>query len=167
MIVQTKDLIDPRLARQYGKDYVKILTQLLLRNNVSSRAGLRPYPKVATGNLVRSINYRLVNTSFGIQTQILALDYLTYVDKGRRPGTYPPIKPLLAWAQVKGLPKGVAYGARNNIFKYGIKPTNVIKKTTTLIENSRDVNRKYEQKFVNNLVSIIEKNYNAELRKYR
>ena len=162
--VTTKDFIDPKLARQFGKDYVKILTQLLLRNNTPSRAGLRPYPKVATGNLVRSIDYRLKETANMIQTTIVALDYLTYVDKGRRPGTYPPIRPLLQWAQVKGLPEGAAYGAQKNIYRYGIKPTNVIRKTTAMIENSRDMNRKFEQRMVDNLVKLIEKNYNAAVK---
>lgn len=164
MEVTSKDFIDPQLARQFGKDYVKVLTQLLLRNNVPSRMGLRPYPKRATGNLIKSINYKLVETARGVQTQIYALDYLTYVDKGRRPGSYPPIKPLLAWARVKGLPEGAAYGAQKNIYKFGIKPTNVIKKTITMIENSRDNNRKYEERMVNNLVKLIEKNYNVAVR---
>lgn len=161
MEVVSKSFIDPQLARQFGKDYIKIITQLLLKNNVASRQGLRPYPKNATGNLIRSFNYRLQDTARGIQTQIFALDYLTYVDQGRRPGTYPPIRPLLAWARVKGLPEGAAYGAQKNIFKGGIKPTNVIRKATRLYETSRDNNRKYEERMVNNLIKIIEKNYNA------
>lgn len=165
MEVTSRDFIDPQLARQFGKDYVKILTQLLLRNNVPSRMGLRPYPKRATGNLIKSINYKLIETARGVQTQIYALDYLTYVDKGRKPGSYPPIKPLLAWARVKGLPEGAAYGAQKNIYKFGIKPTNVIKKTITMIENSRDGNRKYEERMVNNLVKLIEKNYNVAVKR--
>ena len=162
--VTTKTFIDPQLARQFGKDYIKIITALLLKNNIPSRNGLRPYPKNATGNLVRSFNYRLRETAMGIETQILANDYLKYVDGGRRPGTYPPIRPLLAWAQVKGLPQGVAYGARQNIFRYGIKPTNVIKKSMAIYQNSRDMNRKYEERMVNNLIKVIERNYEAAVR---
>jgi hypothetical protein len=82
------------------------------------------------------------------------------VDRGRKKGTYPPIQPLLAWARVKGLDDGYAYGAQKNIYKFGIKPTNVLKKTTAMIQNSRNVNRMYEQRMVENLVRIIEKNYN-------
>jgi hypothetical protein len=161
MEVVSKTFIDPQLARQFGKDYIKILTALLLKNNIASRPGLRPYPKNATGNLIRSLDYRLRQTAQGIQTQIFALDYLTYVDKGRKPGTYPPIAPLLAWARVKGLPEGAAYGAQKNIYKGGIKPTNVIRKSNTLYENSRQNNRKYEERMVNNIINIIEKNFNA------
>jgi hypothetical protein len=165
MEVVSKTFIDPQLARQFGKDYIKIITQLLLKNNIASRPGLRPYPKNATGNLIRSFNYRLQQTAQGIQTQIVALDYLTYVDRGRKPGTYPPIKPLLAWARVKGLPEGAAYGAQKNIFKGGIKPTNVIRKANALWSNSRQNNKKYEDRMVNNIIKIIEKNYNAAVAK--
>ena len=161
MEVVSKTFIDPQLARQFGKDYIKIITQLLLKNNIASRPGLRPYPKNATGNLVRSFNYRLQQTAQGIQTQITALGYLTYVDGGRKPGTYPPIRPLLEWARVKGLPEGAAYGAQKNIYKGGIKPTNVIRKSNALWSNSRQNNRKYEERMVNNIIKIIEKNYNA------
>jgi len=161
MKITQKTFIDPNLARQFGIDYIKIITAWLLNNTVASRPGLRPYPKKATGRLVQSFNYRLRDTALAIQTEIYALDYLKYVDEGRKPGTYPPIKPLLQWARVKGLPDGVAYGAQKNIYKYGIKPTNVIKKATKIYDTSRVNNRKYEERMVNNLIKIIEKNYKA------
>lgn len=171
MEVVSKTFIDPQLARQFGKDYIKIITQLLLKNNISSRPGLRPYPKNATGNLIRSFNYRLQDTARGIQTVISAEPYLTYVDKGRRaypesaPEKKPPIAPLLQWARVKGLPSAAAYGARHNIWRGGIKPTNVIRRATSIYENSRENNRKYEERMVNNIIKIIENNYNAAVAK--
>jgi hypothetical protein len=152
--------IDPVLANQFGKDYVKILVTLLKNNTIPSRPGLRSYPKVATGNLIRSINYRLQPTARGIQVQLLSEDYLKYVDQGRRAGAkYPPIGPLLRWARVKGLPEGVAYGAQKNIHKFGIKPTNVVKKTINIIQTSKNANRIYEQRMVNNIVKLLERNY--------
>jgi hypothetical protein len=153
---------DPKLANQFGKDYVKILVTLLKNNTVPSRPGLRSYPKVATGRLIRSINYKLQPTAEGIQIQLLSEDYLKYVDKGRRAGAqYPPIGPLLRWARVKGLPEGAAYGAQKNIHKYGIKPTNVIDKTIRIINSSREANRRYEENMVNNIVKMLENNYKA------
>ena len=153
---------DPKLANQFGKDYVKILVTLLKNNTVPSRPGLRSYPKVATGRLIRSINYKLQPTAQGIQIQLLSEDYLKYVDKGRRAGAqYPPIAPLLRWARVKGLPEGAAYGAQKNIHKYGIKPTNVIDKTIRIINSSREANRRYEENMVNNIVKMLENNYKA------
>lgn len=164
MKITQKTFIDPVLARQFGIDYIKIITALLLNNTIASRPGLRPYPKKATGRLIQSFNYRLRDTAFGIQSEIYALDYLKYVDEGRKRGTYPPIKPLLQWARVKGLPDGVAYGAQKNIYRLGIKPTNVIKKSTRIYETSRENNRRYEERMVNNLIKVIEKNYQAAVR---
>jgi hypothetical protein len=160
--MQNKMFFDPKLANQFGKDYVKILVTLLKNNTVPSRPGLRSYPKVATGNLIRSINYKLQPTAQGIQIQLLSEDYLKYVDKGRRAGAkYPPIGPLLRWARVKGLPQGAAYGAQKNIHKFGIKPTNVINKTIRIIETSREANRRYEENMVNNIVKMLENNYKS------
>lgn len=158
---------DPVLANQFGKDYVKVLVTLLKNNTVPSRAGLRPYPKVATGNLIRSINYRLQPTANGIQVQLLSEDYLKYVDQGRRAGAkYPPIAPLLRWARVKGLPEGAAYGAQKNIHRFGIKPTNVIKKTLNILQTSRNANRIYEQRMVDNIVKLLERNYQVAQNKF-
>jgi hypothetical protein len=159
------NFIDSKLANQFGKDYVKIMVALLKNNTVPSRAGIRPYPKVATGSLVNSINYRLRETATGIQIQLLSNDYLKYVDQGRRPGTYPPIKAIQRWASVKGIPKEAAWAIRQNIFKFGIKPTNVIKKTLRVIETSRDANRKYEERMVDNIVKQLEKNFNVTVSK--
>jgi hypothetical protein len=91
----------------------------------------------------------------------LANDYLKYVDQGRKPGTYPPIQAIQRWVAIKGLPKEAAWAIRTNIFKFGIKPTRVIDKTKRAIELSRNVNRIYEQRMVDNIVKIMEKNWVA------
>ena len=154
-------ILDSKLLNQFGKDYVNVLVSLLKNNTVPSRAGLPAYPKVATGRLVNSIDYRLRETAQGIQFQLLAENYLQYVDKGRRPGTYPPIAPLLRWARVKGLPEGAAYGAQKNIYKFGIKPTNVIRRAQLRIETFREYQAKYEKGVVDAIVKNIKKDLEA------
>jgi hypothetical protein len=144
-------IIDTKLANEFGKDYVKILVGLLKGN--------RPYPKVASGSLINSINYRLQDTAQGINVILLANDYLKYVDEGRKPGTYPPIQAIQRWVSIKGIPKQAAWAIRTNIYKFGIKPTNVIRKTKTIIDTSRNANRKYEQRMVDNIVKMLEKNW--------
>lgn len=144
-------IIDTKLANEFGKDYVKIM--------VAALKGNRPYPKVASGSLVNSINYRLQDTANGINVILLANDYLKYVDQGRRPGTYPPIQAIQRWVAIKGIPKQAAWAIRTNIYKFGIKPTNVIRKTRNIIETSRNANRKYEERMVDNIVKILEKNW--------
>lgn len=143
--------VDKKLANEFGRDYVKIMVALLRGN--------RPYPKVASGSLINSINYRLQDTAQGINVVLLANDYLQYVDRGRRPGTYPPIQAIQRWVTIKGIPKEAAWAIRKNIYKFGIKPTNVIRKTKNIIETSRNANRRYEERMVDNIVKMLEKNW--------
>jgi hypothetical protein len=143
--------IDKKLANEFGKDYVKVMVGLLRGN--------KPYPKVASGSLVNSINYRLQDTANGVNLILLADDYLKYVDRGRKPGTYPPIQAIQKWVAIKGIPKQAAWAIRQNIFKFGIKPTNVIRKTQNIMDITRNANRKYEQRMVDNIVKVIEKSW--------
>lgn len=144
-------IFDTKLANEFGKDYVKIMVAVLKGN--------KPYPKVASGSLINSINYKLQDTAQGINLILVANDYLKYVDQGRRPGTYPPIQAIKKWVAIKGIPKEAAWAIRTNIYKFGIKPTNVIRRTQRLFETSRNANRKYEQRMVDNIVKMLEKNW--------
>jgi hypothetical protein len=150
-------ILTSKLLNQFGKDYVNVLVYLLKNNTVPSRAGLPAYPKVASGRLINSIDYRLKETAQGIQFQLLAESYLQYVDKGRKPGTYPPISAIRNWARIKGLPKGAEYGIQKNIYKFGIKPTNVIRRAQLRIETFREFQSKYEKGVVDSIVRSIKK----------
>ena len=141
-------IISTKLANEFGKDYVKVMVALLKGN--------KPYPKVATGSLVNSINYKLKDTAQGLQIQLFANDYLEYVDRGRRPGTYPPIRAIMKWAQIKGLPKQAAWAVRQNIFKFGIKPTRVIDRTKREFETSPTFVRKYEAEIVDQIIKNLQ-----------
>ena len=144
-------IIDTKLANEFGKDYVKVMVGLLKGN--------RPFAKVASGSLINSINYRLQDTANGIQVQLLANDYLKYVDQGRRPGTYPPIKAIQRWVQIKGIKPEAAWAIRQNIYKFGIKPTRVIAKTRFTLETNRTYSQKYEKMIVDKLTKDIEKDW--------
>jgi hypothetical protein len=144
-------LIDKKLANEFGKDYVKVMVSML-RNN-------RPYAKVASGSLVNSINYRLQDTANGINLILLANDYLKWVDRGRKPGTYPPIQAIQRWVAIKGIPKEAAWAIRQNIYKFGIKPTRVIAKTRFELETNRKYIQKYERAIVDTLTKNIEKDW--------
>ena len=100
------EFITPQKLKEFGRDYVKILTRELLRAR-----------KDATGQLIRSLNYKIVEDAEIIRIEILSAPYLEWVDKGRKRGTYPPIKPLIQWANIKGLPEQAAWAVRQNIFK--------------------------------------------------
>lgn len=150
-------ILDRKLLNQFGKDYVNVLVFLLKNNTIPSRTGLPPYPKVASGRLINSIDYRLRETATSLQFQLLAENYLEYVDKGRKPGTYPPIQAIRRWTQLKGLPKGSEYGVQKNIYKFGIKPTNVLRRAQLRIETFREFQAKYEKGVVDSIVRTIKK----------
>jgi hypothetical protein len=90
--------------------------------------------KVKTGSL-----YNSINVSFNPATnqmKVNMLEYWKYVNDGRKPGDYVPLKPLMAWMRTKGMnrdPKGrfkkfniksVAFAISKSIQKFGIQPTN-------------------------------------------
>lgn len=67
-----------------GKETVQYLRKILLEEN-----------KVATGNLLRSLDYKVIKDIDGLMLKIIALDYFKNVDDGRRPGSkMPPVKPI-------------------------------------------------------------------------
>lgn len=97
--------------------------------------------KKASGDLINSVDYNVLETANGVVLEILANDYLTYVDKGRRPNRkMPPVKKIEEWIKQRGLQgrdkkgrfikrKSFAFAIAKSIAKNGIKPTNVLKKT--------------------------------------
>jgi hypothetical protein len=107
-----------------GREYVAELTRQLISED-----------KVATGNLINSLDYEVLETVNGLVLKILADDYLKFVDEGRRPGKRPPQKAIQKWVESKGIkikkqtPAQTAFVIGRSIGKKGIKPTNVLKKT--------------------------------------
>lgn len=83
--------------------------------------------------------YNSINVSFDPATnkmKVNMLNYWKYVNDGRQPGKYVPLKPLMAWMRTKGMNrdpkgrykkfniKGVAFAISTSIKKFGIQPTN-------------------------------------------
>ena len=77
--------------------------------------------KIASGSLYNSIQW--VPTSDGFV--LLMNRYWEWVNYGRQPGKYVPIRPLEEWATLKGFdnPRGAAFAMSKNIQKFGIAPT--------------------------------------------
>jgi|TARA_R110000782_G_scaffold33087_1_gene80198 hypothetical protein len=139
------DLYDKKVLNEFGKDYVKILIRLLKKEG-----------KVASSALINSISYKLKEQAGLIQYQLIANDYLQYVDEGRKPGSYPPIRAIADWVRVKGISKDAIFPIARSIFKFGIKPTNVLKKTLTEIQTSPTLRNKYEDTLVENMEKLLQ-----------
>lgn len=103
---------------------------------------LKKADKVATGNLIKSLDYDLIEALDTIVVNIKSLNYLDVVDGGRKKNKKaPPQDAILKWVNVKPLPrwrdkkgrfiskKSQAFLIARSISKNGIKPTNVIKKS--------------------------------------
>lgn len=143
-----KDIIDEGLAKTFGRDYVKILIRLL-----------KKFGKVASSALINSIDVKLQQTANDIKVLIEANDYLKFVDEGRKPGKYPPIQAISKWANFKGIPQSAVFPIARSIFKFGIKPTNVIQLTTREFETSPTLTNKYESNIAKNIEDKIFMDY--------
>lgn len=142
------ELFSKKKLNEFGKDYVKILI-----------AKLKKAGKSASGALINSIDYRLKEDAKSISIEIEANDYLEWVDKGRKPGSYPPLNEISKWASLKGIPDYAVFPIARKIFKFGIEPTNVIRDTEKEILTSPTLRRKLESEMVDNLEEIIVKGF--------
>jgi hypothetical protein len=134
---------------QFGKDYVYELTQRLIRDD-----------KRASGNLIRSIDYELLEATTEVIDQsakwiitnyngitLKAAPYLIYVDEGRKKGAkMPPTSAIIPWIKNRRIKfrdkKGrfitnqqTAFIIARGISKNGIKPTNVLQETRMAMMN--------------------------------
>jgi len=90
--------------------------------------------KTKTGSLYNSIKVSFDPAQNRMKVNML--NYWRYVNDGRQPGKYVPLKPLMAWMKAKGMNrdtkgrfkkfnmKSVAFAISSSIKKFGIQPTN-------------------------------------------
>jgi hypothetical protein len=132
--------------------------------------------KSATGNLIRSVDYRLIVIEAQrlvreLKIEILAADYLKFVDEGRRPGSrMPPPSKLDKWIVARKLAprdkkgkfisrKSLQFLIARAIQKNGIKPTNVIQKSVDAViqRNRKKLEDAAVEQFNSIITSIFEK----------
>lgn len=148
---------------EFGKLWVKTLKEQLITN--------QPYPKRASGKLYNSINYRVSQKQDDWVLQLYSEDYMKFVDKGvsgtqrkyNTPYSYtnkkPPISVIQQWTRLKGIPEEAAFPIQNKIFRFGLKPTNVINKSIREIEyRSRWVNR-FEESLTIEILNIVKQSF--------
>lgn len=132
--MEEKDLI--RLYKIYGNKFIEFLAIEIKRAN-----------KVADGKLLRSLSFDLKEIAGDIILQFSSEKYLKYVDEGRKPGKYAPIKAIESWCNIKGIPKSASWAINKNIYKFGIKPTNVIQKAQKSFDGY--INKRLEEDLAN------------------
>jgi hypothetical protein len=126
---------------KFGEAYIKELTKQLLAAD-----------KKATGELIQSLDYKLIESSNEILLAINAKAYLINVDKGRKKGAKMiPGTALMKWAKLKGFRPGkfkgieyktyedIGWAISRKIQKTGIKQTNVLSKAKDALFNNKKV----------------------------
>ena len=111
----------------------EVLNEIGKRVVQDLKASLIQKKKLATGNLYKSIEYKVDDDTM----EVLMLDYWRWVDEGRLPGTYPPVKEIIKWLKVKGAnpkypdtlkspsaTKAAAFLVARKIYEDGIKESN-------------------------------------------
>lgn len=159
-----RKLVKKQAMEEFGKLWVKTLREQLITT--------QPFPKRATGQLYNSINYRVTQKQDDWTLTLFSEDYLKFVDKGvsgtqRRyntPYSYktkkPPISVIKQWTRVKGLPEQAAYPIQNKIFRFGLKPTNVINKSIREIEYRSKWINKFEGAITTEILSWVKESFN-------
>lgn len=114
-----------------------------------SQDNLEFYGHVATGGLKDSIRHKVSIFGTLYNMEIFMAPYWKWVDKGRRPGKFPPMKSILSWLTAKRIgsfiygkgknkavgkksilatnlqaQRSLAYLIARKIHKFGTKPTN-------------------------------------------
>jgi hypothetical protein len=116
-----------------GVESIGFITKILAEND-----------KQVTGNLIRSLDFKIIKGVDGLLLEILAAPYFQNVDKGRKPGKRPPSGPIKKWVERKGIViKGqtstqTAFVIARSIGIKGIKPLNITEKLTQNIIKNKD-----------------------------
>jgi hypothetical protein len=121
-----------------GKDSIGFITKILVEND-----------KVASGELLRSLDFEVIQDVNGLMLKLTAAPYFKNVDKGRRPGKMPPVKPIKSWIRSKGLvfnnatADQAAFMIARSIGINGIKPLNIKDKLIKEIIQNKEKLLKY------------------------
>lgn len=134
----------------YGDDFIRVLSEELIRLG-----------KDNSGRLLDSLSYDFIS-QLGSGDNIAAIlieaeDYLTQVDLGRNPGTYPPVDDIKDWLNYKGLDEDLSYPISKSIYKYGIEPTNVIDLAINRFEEEFEIKDSIINQLENNIIKKINK----------
>ena len=140
-----------------GVEAVAILTRLLIEAD-----------KRASGELIRSLNFKVIQDVNGLLLSILAADYFEYVDEGRKPGKQPPIKPIQSWVKKRNIvfrgldDRQTAFIIARSIGKKGIRPVNAKQKMIKEIMLNADKVLKLGA--IKDIEALIEKTFIKEIK---
>jgi len=157
-----QQLETPNLKKQLeiiGVEAIGFITKILAEND-----------KQVTGNLIKSLDFKIIKGVDGLLLEILAAPYFQYVDKGRRPGKRPPTGPIKKWVERRGIViKGqnsaqTAFVIARSIGLKGIKPLNITDKLTqNIIKNKETIIKAGAIKDIEELIDKLVLNLNKSI----
>jgi len=123
----------------YGDAFIEEIIKQLYLNN-----------KNVTGELINSLDYRIIETANEVTLEILANDYFNAVDRGRKPGTLPNVSAIQKWVAAKGIKftsgkralttNQMGWAIAKSIQMKGIRPSNIMKKAkATFFANKQNL----------------------------
>ena len=148
------------------EEALQVLINLFVKN-ITEQIETRQFPygnpargvgdKIASGMLYDSIQGEVeIGTDGEPYAVLYYADYFPYVNRGRKKEVRRvPLSALLNWIKIRGIKgrnnkgrfitdRSLAFGIQTNIFKYGIRPTNIYDRGLDAIED-------YFDDFPNNL----------------
>ena len=79
-----------RVLEEAGQEIRNAYQDNLIRDN-----------KIATGDLLNSVEYKVEHNGQAIWVELHLKDYYKYVEEGRAPGKFPPPEAILEWIRIK------------------------------------------------------------------
>lgn len=167
--------IDENILRRFADLFVDLIKEKIAAHAYPygnpTKKGMGD--KIATGRLYDSIQ---ADIEYNVDNEPMVVlyyaDYFDYVNRGRKKELKKvPITPLLGWISARGLQwrnkKGrfiprlsMAFAIRENIFKYGIRKTNIYSKATGTLLDLLDEPPPELQAGLNQMYQAIENDIN-------
>lgn len=129
------------VSNAYGEAIVKALA-----------TNLRALGKAATGELIKSLEVEILQDDGKSVIRLSAKEYLRWVDKGRKPGTYPNITAISKWVKLKGMSQRAVFPIARKIATEGIKKTDVVDKS---IKSTQQRYSKTFEKELKKMVGVV------------
>jgi hypothetical protein len=124
--------------------------------------------KVATGQLINSLNYTIYSADNDIGYEVdISGDHLIFADQGRSPGRPPYSLDLVPWVEAKGISEPgytdeqMAFVIARSIGENGVKASNVIEATKDEMKNSASIDaitESIQNKYTQDIINILEFN---------